>query len=92
MDMTTASPDRYLNDLAFLIAEHGITGFESDIARLVVRLRSGGHVGPLTDLLLDKSASPPARERALGKLIGVLQDDEESASKNFKPSPRYLAA
>ena len=79
MNMTTIThtvthtvTDPYLDDLAHLIATNGIGLYGSDIARLVVRLRSQGHGGSLTDLLADHSASPIARERAFGTLVGQL--------------------
>ncbi len=69
---TQTGTDPYLHDLAHLIAVNGIGTYESDIARLVVRLRSQGHGGTLTDLLADHGASPIARERAFGTLVGQL--------------------
>jgi hypothetical protein len=69
---TGTSSDPYLDDLAHLIATNGIGMYESDIARLVVRLRSHGHAGSLTELLSDHAASPIARERAFGMLVGQL--------------------
>jgi hypothetical protein len=68
----THHSDPYLDQLAHLIAENGISQYESDIARLVVRLRSVGHTGSMVDLLGDHSAAPVARERAFGTLIGQL--------------------
>ncbi len=72
------SPSRilepYLDQLAHLIADHGIQAFESDIARLVVRLRATGHHGPLIAVLADKHAAGVARERAFGQLLGLLVD------------------
>ncbi|TPW14625.1 MAG: hypothetical protein FD127_1295 [Acidimicrobiaceae bacterium] len=62
--------DRYLDDLAHLIARNGIGAFESDIARLVVRLRAAGIGGPCTDVLGDRHAAAVVRERAFGHLIG----------------------
>jgi hypothetical protein len=84
--MRTTSPstspgtalDASLDDLAHLIARDGIEAFESDITRLVVRLRT---TGPATDcdrhrvlvqLLSDHSAPAVARERAFGELTGQL--------------------
>lgn len=64
--------DPYLDQLAHLIALNGITVYESDIARLAVRLRSLGHTDSLVDLLADHAASPIARERAFGNLVGQL--------------------
>ena len=67
-----SNTDPYLHDLAHLIAANGIGQYESDIARLVVRLRSHGHSGSFTDLLADRSASAIVRERAFGALVGQL--------------------
>jgi hypothetical protein len=61
-----------LDDLAHLIATNGIERYESDIARLVVRLRADGVDLVLTDLLADPSAPGIARERAYGVLVGQL--------------------
>lgn len=73
MTMTHAHrSDPYLDHLAHLIAVNGIVQYESDIARLVVRLRSLGHTGSLVDLLGDHQAAPIARERAFGVLVGQL--------------------
>ncbi len=69
---TTTGQDQYLDDLAHLIARDGIGGFESDVARLVVRLRSAGHGGTITDVLADRDESSAARERAFGMLVGQL--------------------
>jgi hypothetical protein len=69
IDMTT---DLYLDQLAHLIATNGITQYESDIARLGVRLQSQGHGGPVVDLLIDHDASAIARERAFGIAVGQL--------------------
>lgn len=69
---TGTSPERYLDQLAHLVAAHGITAFEGDIARLVVRLRAQGHRGTLVDVLGDHQAPGVARERALGCLLGAL--------------------
>jgi hypothetical protein len=64
--------DPYLDRLAHLVAAHGIEAFESDIARLVVRLRAAGHCDPVVDLLADHSAPAVVRERALGLALGLL--------------------
>ncbi len=64
--------DPYLDRLAHLVAAHGIEAFESDIARLVVRLRAAGHCGTIVDLLADHHAPAVARERALGEALGLL--------------------
>lgn len=64
--------DPYLDSLAHLIAMNGIAQYESDIARLVVRLRSQGFSGALTTLLGDHSAAGIVRERAFGVLVGQL--------------------
>ncbi|MBI5089151.1 MAG: hypothetical protein HZB15_09920 [Actinobacteria bacterium] len=68
----STSTDPYLHDLTHLIAAHGIAAYESDVARFVVRQRSLGHDGSLTDLLADRDASAIARERAFGTLVGQL--------------------
>jgi hypothetical protein len=70
--MSTVRLDPYLQDLGFLVAEHGIRAFEGDIARLAVRLRAAGFCGRLVDLLTDGTAPAIARERALGTAIGAL--------------------
>ncbi len=70
----------YLDQLAHLIADHGIGAFESDIARLVVRLRVDGHGGPLLTVLADKQAAPVARERALGQLLSQLEPVQTSSA------------
>ena len=70
----TPAPDPYLDQLAHLIADHGIAAFESDIARLVVRLRAAGFRCPTVDLLADQHAPRVARERAFGLLVGLLLD------------------
>jgi hypothetical protein len=61
-----------LDDLAHFIAADGIRQHEADIASLVVRLRSLGYDGSLTDLLADRGAAPIARERSFGILVGEL--------------------
>jgi len=68
--------ERYLDQLAHLVAEHGVAAFEGDIARLVVRLRAQGVCSPLVTLLADHDASPIARERALGHLLARLAEVE----------------
>ena len=68
----TPRTDPYLHDLAHLVAANGIEQYESDVARLVVRLRSLGQGGTLTELLGDRTAPSVARERAFGVLIGRL--------------------
>lgn len=65
----------YLDHLAHLVADHGITAFESDIARLVVRLRAAGYHCPLVDLLADQHAPAVVRERAFGTLLPLLIAD-----------------
>jgi hypothetical protein len=70
--VNTIHSDPYLDSLSHLIALNGIAQYESDIARLVVRLRSQGHTGPLTTLLGDHSAPAIVRERAFGELVGQL--------------------
>lgn len=74
--MTSTTPttrtDPYLDQLAYLIAAHGILDFEGDIARLIVRLRSEGHCDLLIDVLADHGAPAVARERAFGHLLGTL--------------------
>jgi hypothetical protein len=72
----SGATEPYLDQLAHLVAEHGITEFEGDIARLVVRLRAAGLRCPTVDLLADKHASPIARERAFGVLLGLLMRHE----------------
>jgi hypothetical protein len=74
MSPSTPATDPYLDQLAHLIAEHGIGSFESDIARLVVRLRAAGLRCSTVDLLADKHAPGVARERAFGLLLGLLLD------------------
>jgi hypothetical protein len=69
---TEVHTDHYLDQLAHLIARNGINLYESDISRLVVRLHSVGHAGPMVDLLADQTATPIARERAFGILVGQL--------------------
>lgn len=83
---TDISPDPYLNDLAHLIATNGIGTYESDIARLGVRLRSQGHGGALAELLVDHSAPPIARERAFGVLVGQLARGPARSSDQLVPS------
>jgi hypothetical protein len=68
----TTSTDPYLHDLAHLIAANGIGQYETDIARLVVRLRSVGLDSSLVHLLADHGAPAVARERAFGILVGQL--------------------
>jgi len=68
---TIGTYEPYLDQLAHLIADHGIGAFESDIARFVVRLRAGGHCGPLLTVLADKVAAPVVRERAFGQLLSL---------------------
>jgi hypothetical protein len=73
--MTTVTPlhtDPYLDSLSHLIALNGISQYESDIARLVVHLRSQGIDGPLTALLGDHGAAAIVRERAFGVVVGQL--------------------
>jgi hypothetical protein len=89
--MNTLPLDPYLRDLGFLVAEHGLGEFESDIARLIVRLRAARHCGTLIDLLADHTAPSQARERALGSLIGVLQRDIELVAAG-EHQPLCLAA
>jgi hypothetical protein len=72
---STTSHEPYLDQLAHLIAEHGVHAFEGDIARLVVRLRAAGHHSPLIGLLADRHAAPVARQRAFGHLVGLLLAD-----------------
>ncbi len=69
METVTAHHDPYLDQLAHLVAEHGVSGFEGDIARLVVRLRAAGLGGPLVDVLADRTAPTVARVRAFGILL-----------------------
>ena len=64
-----------------LVADHGITSFESDIARLVVRLRARGIHSPLATLLADHAASPVVRERALGELLCRLEAVEAATAE-----------
>lgn len=71
----SGATEPYLDQLAHLVAEHGIAEFESDIARLVVRLRAAGFRCPTVDLLADKHAPSIARERAFGVLVALLVDD-----------------
>ncbi|MGD9998907.1 MAG: hypothetical protein AB7L17_10940 [Ilumatobacteraceae bacterium] len=68
----TTNTDPYLHDLAHLIAANGIEEYETDIARLVVRLRSLGLDSSLVHLLGDHDAPSVARERAFGILVGRL--------------------
>jgi hypothetical protein len=99
IDMSNTSPstspstspgtalDASLDALAHLIARDGIEAFESDIARLVVRLRTTGPAAGtptghyldrhrvLVQLLSDHSAPAVARERAFGELTGQLASD-----------------
>lgn len=84
---TTTGQDHYLDDLAHLIARDGIGGFESDIARVVVRLRSTGHGGTITDLLADRHQPSAARERAFGILVGRL-----TIVPAHHPRPAHAAA
>ena len=72
----------YLDHLAHLVAEHGITSFESDIARLVVRFRAAGIRCSLVDLLADQDAPAIARERAFGTLLPLLTDDAGRVAAN----------
>jgi hypothetical protein len=67
-------PEPYLDQLAHLIADQGIQAFESDIARLVVRLRAAGHHGPIVAALSDRHAADVVRERAFGQLLCLLLD------------------
>jgi hypothetical protein len=69
---TPLHTDPYLDGLAHLIALNGIAKYESDIARLVARLRSQGHDGSLTALLGDTGAASIVRERAFGAVVGQL--------------------
>ncbi|MCX6521761.1 MAG: hypothetical protein NTZ21_13965 [Actinobacteria bacterium] len=80
MSPSTLATDPYLDQLAHLIADHGIGSFESDISRLVVRLRAAGLRCPTVDLLADKRAPGVARERAFGMLVGLLLDDRTTAT------------
>jgi len=73
--------DPYLQQLVHLVADHGITSFESDIARLVVRLRARGIHSPLATLLADHAASPVVRERALGELLCRLEAVEAATTE-----------
>jgi hypothetical protein len=82
---TSEAIEPYLDQLAHLVAEHGIAAFESDIARLVVRLRAAGHHGPMVDLLSDKHARAIARERAFGVLVARLVDDAARAHAPAAP-------
>jgi hypothetical protein len=59
-----------------LIADHGIGSFESDIARLVVRLRAAG----------------VARERAFGLLVGLLLDADAKIDRATSSSTTARAA
>ncbi len=83
---TDTSTNIGLDDLAHLIATNGIGTYESDIARLVVRLRSQGHGGSLAELLGDHSAAPIARERAFGTLVGQLARGPARSSGHLVPS------
>jgi hypothetical protein len=78
MSPSTPATDPYLDQLAHLIAEHGIGVFETDITRLVVRLRAAGFGCPTVDLLADKRAPGIVRERAFGLLVGLLLDHDAS--------------
>lgn len=69
--------DPYLDQLAHLIDAYGITAFEGDIARLVVRLRAAGHCSPVVDVLADRTAAPVVRERAFGEAVGLLRRPAE---------------
>jgi hypothetical protein len=63
------APDTYLRDLAQLVADHGINEFEGDVVRLAVTFRAARLNASIVDLMVDRAASTPARERALGYLI-----------------------
>ncbi|MFN8023562.1 MAG: hypothetical protein U0Q03_18680 [Acidimicrobiales bacterium] len=67
-----AALEPYLDQLAHLVAEHGLAPFEGDVARLVVRLHAAGHTGPAVDVLADRNAPTVARERALGVALALL--------------------
>jgi len=85
---TIGTYEPYLDQLAHLIADHGIGAFESDIARFVVRLRAGGHCGPLLTVLADKVAAPVVRERAFGQLLSLATEPtrpERTASSHEPP-------
>ena len=86
------SSDPYLDHLAHLIADHGIGSFETDISRLVVRLRAAGFRCPTVDLLADKHAPGVARERAFGLLLGLLLDDDASRIARTTADPLSHAA
>jgi hypothetical protein len=72
--------DPYLRQLVHLVADHGITAFEGDVARLAVRLRARGITSPLVTLLADHGAAPVARERALGELLCRLEAVETAST------------
>lgn len=68
----SATTDRYLDDLAHLIAREGLSPFESDIARLVVRLRASGICSVAVDVLADHRAPDVVRQRAFAIATGCL--------------------
>jgi hypothetical protein len=80
--------DPYLQQLVHLVADHGITSFESDVARLVVRLRARGIHSPLATLLADHAASPVVRERALGELLCRLEAVEAATTERVEQADR----
>ncbi len=75
-----------------MIADHGIGSFESDIARLVVRLRAAGLRCSTVDLLADKHAPGVARERAFGLLVGLLLDADAKIDRATSSSTTARAA
>jgi hypothetical protein len=81
--VTALHPD--LTRLTHLVADHGIRSFESDIARLVVRLRASGMQDRLIGLLGDRTAAPVVRERALGVLASRFLDGTS------RPSARTIS-
>jgi hypothetical protein len=92
MSPSTPATDPYLDQLAHLIAAHGIGAFETDISRLVVRLRAAGLRCPTVDLLADKHAPGVARERAFGLLVGLLLDADAKIDMATSSSTTARAA
>ncbi len=58
----------HLDDIAYLIANDGITAHEFAVDETVARFARAGLRPTLIALLADKNAAPVARERAFGTL------------------------